>query len=159
MVWSNSVINDEDTLISVKDAARECGKNPETVRRWIWSGKLPAEKMGNQLFVRRKALASFLRESSGAAGSAELQAAAAATPENSPAAERADTNSETERAAVARGTAAEGAGKAGVAVATVVKGGRADIIWRMARLRQEIRDRAGNLDVEHDSDKSGKEGI
>ena len=52
----------EDRLISVKDAAAECGRNPETVRRWIWNGKLPAEKLGNQLFIRRHELTDFLRE-------------------------------------------------------------------------------------------------
>jgi excisionase family DNA binding protein len=52
----------EDQLISVRDAARECGRNAETVRRWIWSGKLPAEKLGNQLFIRRSILAGYCRE-------------------------------------------------------------------------------------------------
>ena len=54
--------NEEDKMITVREAADECGRNPETVRRWIWSGKLPAEKLGNQLFVKRSALASFCRE-------------------------------------------------------------------------------------------------
>ena len=52
----------EDQLISVRDAARECGRNTETVRRWIWSGKLPAEKLGNQLFIRKSILADYCRE-------------------------------------------------------------------------------------------------
>ena len=52
----------EDKLISVREAAKECGRNPETVRRWIWSGKLPAEKLGNQLFVRTSSLTSLCRE-------------------------------------------------------------------------------------------------
>ncbi len=43
----------KDELISVREAARECGRNMETVRRWIWGGKLPAEKLGNQLFIKR----------------------------------------------------------------------------------------------------------
>ncbi|MEK7872472.1 MAG: helix-turn-helix domain-containing protein [Chloroflexota bacterium] len=42
-----------ENLITVREAARACGRNPETVRRWIWDGKLPARKLGNQLFVRR----------------------------------------------------------------------------------------------------------
>jgi excisionase family DNA binding protein len=49
-------------LISVKDAAQKCGRNAETVRRWIWSGKLPAEKLGNQLFIKRSALENYCRE-------------------------------------------------------------------------------------------------
>ena len=53
-------INEE--LISVREAARECGRNMETVRRWIWAGKLPAEKLGNQLFIKRNDLDIFCRE-------------------------------------------------------------------------------------------------
>ncbi len=51
-----------DELISVREAAQQCGRNMETIRRWIWSGKLPAEKMGNQLFIKRSDFASFCRE-------------------------------------------------------------------------------------------------
>lgn len=48
-----------DNLITVREAARECHRTTETVRRWIWEGKLPAQKLGNQLFVRRSDLARF----------------------------------------------------------------------------------------------------
>ncbi len=51
-----------EELISVREAAKECGRNMETVRRWIWGGKLPAQKLGNQLFVKKSDLASFCRE-------------------------------------------------------------------------------------------------
>ena len=44
-------------LITVREAAKECGRNEETIRRWIWSGKLPAEKLGNQLFIKTTDLA------------------------------------------------------------------------------------------------------
>ena len=53
---------DNKKFISVREAAKECGRNMETVRRWIWSGKLPAEKLGNQLFIKREDLASYCRE-------------------------------------------------------------------------------------------------
>lgn len=49
-------------LINVREAAKECGRNMETVRRWIWAGKLPAEKLGNQLFIKKSDFASFCRE-------------------------------------------------------------------------------------------------
>ncbi|MBI2832292.1 MAG: helix-turn-helix domain-containing protein [Chloroflexi bacterium] len=49
----------KDDLITVRDAAKVCGRNPETVRRWIWDDRLPAEKLGNQLFIRRSALDNF----------------------------------------------------------------------------------------------------
>lgn len=44
---------DNTELMSVREVARACGRSEETVRRWIWSGKLPAKKLGNQLFVER----------------------------------------------------------------------------------------------------------
>lgn len=52
----------QDDLISVREAARECRRTTETVRRWVWGGKLPAQKLGNQLFIKRSDLASFCRE-------------------------------------------------------------------------------------------------
>lgn len=47
----------EEDLMTVREVARACNRTEETVRRWIWSGKLPARKIGNQLFVERAALA------------------------------------------------------------------------------------------------------
>ncbi len=52
-----------EELVSVREAAKESGRNMETVRRWIWSGKLPAQKLGNQLFIRRSDLRAFLKRS------------------------------------------------------------------------------------------------
>jgi excisionase family DNA binding protein len=51
-----------DDLINVREAAQQCGRNAETVRRWIWGGKLPAQKLGNQLFIKKQDLALFCRE-------------------------------------------------------------------------------------------------
>ncbi len=51
-----------DDLINVREAAHQCGRNAETVRRWIWGGKLPAQKLGNQLFIKKQDLAVFCRE-------------------------------------------------------------------------------------------------
>jgi excisionase family DNA binding protein len=48
--------------INVREAAQQCGRNMETVRRWIWGGKLPAYKLGNQLYIKKKDLAIFCRE-------------------------------------------------------------------------------------------------
>jgi excisionase family DNA binding protein len=39
--------------LTVREAAVLCGKNPETIRRWVWTGKIEAEKVGNQLFIDR----------------------------------------------------------------------------------------------------------
>lgn len=44
-------------LLTVREAARQCHRTTETVRRWIWEGKLPAQKLGNQLFIKRGDLA------------------------------------------------------------------------------------------------------
>lgn len=38
-------------MLTVPEAARLSGKNPETIRRWIRSGKLPAEKVGTQYVI------------------------------------------------------------------------------------------------------------
>jgi excisionase family DNA binding protein len=49
-----------EDLISVKEAAKESRRNMETVRRWIWTGKLPAQKLGNQLFIKKDDWENFL---------------------------------------------------------------------------------------------------
>jgi excisionase family DNA binding protein len=35
-------------MITVPEAARRAAKDPETIRRWIRSGRLPARKIGTQ---------------------------------------------------------------------------------------------------------------
>ncbi len=37
----------------MRDAAEEAGRTPETIRRWVWSGRLPASRRGNRLTVTR----------------------------------------------------------------------------------------------------------
>jgi DeoR/GlpR family transcriptional regulator of sugar metabolism len=49
-------------LLSVREAAAVCHRNEETVRRWVWSGKLSAQKIGNQLFVRQSDLTRLARQ-------------------------------------------------------------------------------------------------
>lgn len=43
-------------MVDVQEAARLVGRTPETVRRWVWSGRLSAVKNGQKLFVPRNAL-------------------------------------------------------------------------------------------------------
>jgi excisionase family DNA binding protein len=44
---------DPPWILTVRDAADEVGRTPETIRRWVWSGRLPATKSGNRLIVAR----------------------------------------------------------------------------------------------------------
>jgi excisionase family DNA binding protein len=37
--------------VTVQEAARRVNRSPETIRRWIWSGRLPATKRGNKYYV------------------------------------------------------------------------------------------------------------
>ena len=46
--------------VTVPEAARRAGRSPETIRRWIWSGKLPSEKVGNQHVIEEAALDALL---------------------------------------------------------------------------------------------------
>lgn len=43
-------------MLTVPEAAKIAGKNPETIRRWIRSGKLRANKFGTQHMVDEVAL-------------------------------------------------------------------------------------------------------
>lgn len=42
--------------LTVPEAARRAGRSPETIRRWIWSGRLPAVKIGNQHVIESATL-------------------------------------------------------------------------------------------------------
>jgi hypothetical protein len=43
----------EPDLLDVRGAATVAGRHPETVRRWVWSGRLAARRRGNRLMVAR----------------------------------------------------------------------------------------------------------
>jgi len=43
-------------VLTVREAAVQVGRAPETIRRWIWSGRLAAHKRGNRLMVARQEL-------------------------------------------------------------------------------------------------------
>ena len=44
-------------MITVPEAARRLGRNPETIRRWIRSGRLKASKVGTQHVIEEADLA------------------------------------------------------------------------------------------------------
>ena len=50
-------------MLTVPEAARRAGKNPETIRRWIREGKLPARKVGTQHVLDEGDLDAYLEES------------------------------------------------------------------------------------------------
>lgn len=43
-------------MITVPEAARRLGRNPETIRRWIRSGRLRSERVGTQHLVDERDL-------------------------------------------------------------------------------------------------------
>lgn len=46
--------------MTVPEAAKRVGRDPETVRRWIRSGKLPSKKVGTQHLVDEHDLAALV---------------------------------------------------------------------------------------------------
>lgn len=40
-------------MLDVAAAAALVSRTPETVRRWVWSGRLPAQRQGRRLMVAR----------------------------------------------------------------------------------------------------------
>lgn len=40
-----------EEMVDVRQAAALVGRHPETVRRWVWSGRLAARREGNRLRV------------------------------------------------------------------------------------------------------------
>jgi len=83
----------DEELLDVRAAAAAVGRHPETVRRWVWSGRLPATRRGNRLLVARRDLES-LADTTGtkpltlaewaARTQARLEASAAAQPDEPP---------------------------------------------------------------------------
>lgn len=49
-------------MITVPEAARRAAKDPETIRRWIRSGRLPARKIGTQHVIEEDDLEHLLQE-------------------------------------------------------------------------------------------------
>jgi len=49
-------------MITVPEAARRADRDPETIRRWIRSGRLRARKVGTQHVIEEADLAAILDE-------------------------------------------------------------------------------------------------
>ena len=55
------VVVDGVEMLDVREAAQAADRTPETVRRWIWSGRLAAKRHGNRLLVTRHDLEHLVR--------------------------------------------------------------------------------------------------
>jgi excisionase family DNA binding protein len=53
--------------LPLKEVARQLGRSLEQARRYVREGKLPAQKLGMQWFVERRALEAFKSANGGAA--------------------------------------------------------------------------------------------
>jgi len=60
-------------MVDVREAAQLAGRTPETVRRWVWSGRLTARRHGNKLLIARTDLEALM--SGGSAAPAQSLAA------------------------------------------------------------------------------------
>lgn len=43
----------DEEMLDVRRAAALLGRHPETIRRWVWSGRVPARRQGNRLLIAR----------------------------------------------------------------------------------------------------------
>lgn len=53
---TQSTTQDSENLIDVRRAAALVGRHPETIRRWIWTGRLAATRRGRRLLVAASAV-------------------------------------------------------------------------------------------------------
>jgi excisionase family DNA binding protein len=47
-------------MLTVPEAARRAGRNPETIRRWIRAGRLRSQKVGTQHVIEERDLDALL---------------------------------------------------------------------------------------------------
>lgn len=47
------IVVDGVEMLDVREAATVVARTPETVRRWVWSGRLHAHKSANRLLIAR----------------------------------------------------------------------------------------------------------
>ena len=59
-------MRDADT-ITVREAAAHTGRSAETIRRWVWSGRLSARKVGTRLLIARADLDAIVADGDSAA--------------------------------------------------------------------------------------------
>ncbi|MEP6526728.1 MAG: helix-turn-helix domain-containing protein [Nocardioidaceae bacterium] len=59
-------------MVTVREAAELAERTPETIRRWVWSGRLPARRDGHRLLLDRQDVL-HLVDSGTAAGASTLR--------------------------------------------------------------------------------------
>lgn len=67
-------------MFTVPEAARRAGKNPETIRRWIRSGKLRSRRVGTQHVIDEADLADATESTSSIALPEDWRTAATGEP-------------------------------------------------------------------------------
>jgi len=55
------IVVDGVEMLDVREAARLAGRTAETIRRWVWSGRIPAIRQGNRLLMARDDVDGVLR--------------------------------------------------------------------------------------------------
>lgn len=58
-------------MLDVRRAAALAGRHPETVRRWVWSGRLAARRQGNRLLMARADVEAIANPNAAVIGLAE----------------------------------------------------------------------------------------
>ena len=136
----------DDEMITVLEAAKRCGRNPETVRRWIWSGKLPAEKLGNQLFVNTSIIDRFCSEITTELHGTERKKKDVTDPRTqNQANESVDVSQDIDSQVRAAGQKIPSEVENTARVP--VPNRRSDVINRIRAFREDIGSRLGNLDI------------
>ena len=61
MLWYNNIMN-KNKFLKVNEVAEIARVHPETVRRWLLSGKLQGVKMGRNWLINILEIPSYLRK-------------------------------------------------------------------------------------------------
>lgn len=88
------VVVDGVEMVDVNEAARLAHRTPETVRRWVWGGRLGAVRSGHRLLLVRSEVLSLAGPSTAVASASSLtdwaQGLRAASPRGGPGATASD---------------------------------------------------------------------
>lgn len=57
--------SERELAIGVREAAGMVGRSPETIRRWVWSGPLQAERDGRRILVSSSEVRALAEERGG----------------------------------------------------------------------------------------------